>query len=163
MSTPILVFALLGAVMAVLAERRRKGLSVEGLRTGLRQMVGILPMIAVALVLAGMVEALIPDAFVKEWLSAEAGFRGVVLGVLGGILLAMGPYASYPIIVSVYGAGAGIGTTVSLLVSWSLLNLSRLPFEVGFLGLPFFLRRMVIGTLYCLLAGSVALIIETLI
>jgi len=160
-SLPILVFAGLGVLLSIVAERRERGLCLRGFKAGVCQMIGILPMIGMALLLAGMVEALIPDEFVRQWLSSEAGFRGVGLGVLGGILLAMGPYAAYPIIASVYAAGAGLGTVISLLAAWALLNLSKFPFEVGFLGLDFALRRMAIGIPYCLLVGSVAHIVET--
>ncbi len=163
MSMPILLFLGLGVLLSFLSERKKRGLSLQGLRSGLGQMIRILPMIGVSLLLAGMVEALIPEEFVQHWLSSEAGFRGIGLGVLGGALLAMGPYAAYPIIASVYAAGAGMGTAVSLLTAWSLLNLSRFPFEIGFLGLDFTLKRMAIGIPYCLLAGSLAHVLQIFI
>jgi len=88
--------------------------------------------------------------------------KGVFLGTLGGMLLAMGPYASFPIIASIYGAGAGLGTTISLVSGWTLLSLSKTPYEVGFLGARFSLLRMGISVPFCVAAGTAAHVMESL-
>ncbi len=159
--TPLLVLIGLAGALGIAAERRQQGLGLLGLQSGLRQLLGALPLVLLALWLAGMVEALVPQGFVRQWLSAEAGLRGVGLGVLGGSLLAMGPYAAYPVIASIQGAGAGMGTVISLLSAWALLSISKLPFEVGFLGPGFTARRVAVAIPYCLLAGAVAHLLET--
>ncbi len=123
---------------------------------------GLMPILLVAFALAGMLEALIPEEFVRVWLAREAGMRGVFLGTVGGLVLAMGPYASYPIIASVYGAGAGLGTTISLVTGWTLLNLTRLPYEGGILGLRFSMQRMALGLPFGLAVGTVAHLIDIL-
>ncbi|MFO8059995.1 MAG: permease [Bacillota bacterium] len=154
MIVPSAVLLSLAVILSVLLERGERGSAARGVSSGLRQMVRSLPVIIVALILAGMIEAVIPSGFVRDWMSAEAGFRGVILGVAGGALLAMGPYAAYPIIASVHSAGAGLGTTVALLTGWSLLGLSRLPYELGFMGVSFTLRRIAVALIYSLLAGA---------
>ncbi len=83
-----------------------------------------LPVILPVLVLAGLLEVMIPEEFIKSWLAQEAGFTGIILGVFGGMIMAFGPYASYPIIATIYNSGAGLGTTVSLIAGWTFLGLS---------------------------------------
>lgn len=157
-STVILLIVLAGILVFFNARNKQHG---EGFQTGFKQFLRVLPLIMVAFLFAGMLEALIPDAFIKNWLSQEAGLRGILVGTLGGMLLAMGPYASFPIIASMYGAGASVATTVSLITGWALLGLSRLPYEGGFLGFPFAIARMAFSFPFCLLAGFIAYLIET--
>lgn len=163
MTVPLVAFIILAAALAVFLERWKRGAAFRGVKAGMRQMMGTLPVIMLALLLAGMIEVLIPAEFVRDWLSAEAGMRGVFLGVIGGAMLAMGPYAAYPIIASVYSAGAGLGTAVALLTGWSLLGLSRIPYEVGFIGPGFAVRRSIVAFAYSLLAGAVAHLMSGLI
>lgn len=161
MLLPTLIFILLGVLL--LAFNARRGKHMEGLKSGIRQLLLVLPVILVAFILAGMIEAVIPEEFVRQWLAREAGMRGVALGTLGGMLLAMGPYASFPIIASIYGAGAGLGTTISLITAWTLLGMSRLPYEMGFLGPRFTAIRMSLGLPFCLAAGALAHTLESLL
>lgn len=158
MLLPTVIFVLLGLVL--LAVNARSGKHLKGLKSGARQLWFVLPVILVAFVLAGMIEAVIPEEFVRLWLAREAGMRGVVLGTLGGTLLAMGPYASFPIIASIHAAGAGLGTTISLISAWTLLGLSRFPYELGFLGPRFVAMRMVLSLPFCLMAGAMAHMLE---
>ncbi len=154
MLLPVIIFGALGIVLFLVNFRRKK--HVWGLEAGGKQLLGVLPILAIAFILAGMLEVLLPEEFVRTWLAREAGFRGIFLGTLGGMLMAMGPYASFPIIASIYGAGAGLGTVIALITGWSLLGLSRVPFEAGTLGIKFSLIRMGLGFPFCLAAGLVA-------
>jgi len=151
---PVILFGVLGIILVFM--NLRKGRHISGFQAGLKQFMGVLPILAIAFILAGMLEVLLPEEFVRNWLAREAGFRGIFLGTIGGMVLAMGPYASFPIIASIHGAGAGLGTVVALITGWSLLGLSRLPFEIGTLGFKFSLVRMGIGFPFCLAAGLIA-------
>lgn len=160
-----LTTAVLSAVALILffVNRKENGKQVEGLKIGAKEMWQCLPLILGDFVLAGMIEVLIPGEFVRDWLSAEAGFKGIVLGTLGGLLLAMGPYAAFPIIASVLASGAGLGTVVALIASWSLLGLSKAPFESSFFGLKFFVYKSILSLPFCLAAGLIAHWIELLL
>ncbi len=158
MLLPTMIFVMLALLLLII--NYKKGLHIVGVMTGLRQLYKVLPVILVAFVLAGMIEVIIPEEFVQQWLAREAGIRGVFLGTAGGMLLAMGPYASFPIIASIYGAGAGLGTTVSLIFAWCLLSFSRLPYELGFFGPRFTIFRMSLGIPFCILVGIFSHIFE---
>ncbi|MGI6084752.1 MAG: hypothetical protein ACOYIF_04835, partial [Acetivibrionales bacterium] len=95
-----------------------------------------------------------------NWLSKEAGMKGIFLGAFGGMLLATGPYAAFPIIAAVMVSGAGLGTVVALITGWCLLGLSKAPFETAFYGAKFFTYKLVISIPFCLAAGILAHIAE---
>ncbi len=160
MTTSLLIFAILALIL--FTANIRNGKHWNGIRAGLWQLAIALPVILLALVLAGLLEVMIPEEFIKSWLAQEAGFTGIILGVFGGMIMAFGPYASYPIIATIYNSGAGLGTTVSLIAGWTFLGLSKVPFESGFLGLRFSLLRLALAFPLCLFAGAIAHLIELL-
>lgn len=89
------------AFLLIFLNYKKTGKQIEGLKVGLKQMINTIPLILGAFILAGMIEVLIPVEFVQNWLSKEAGLKGIVMGTFGGMILAMGPYASFPIIASI--------------------------------------------------------------
>ncbi len=161
MTSSILIFLGLGLLFVIL--NARSGRHGRGLNDSRTMLWGVLPVIVVAFVLAGMVEALIPEQFVRQWLAREAGMRGVLFGTVGGSLLAMGPYASFPIIASIWSAGAGWGTVISLITAWALFGLNKMPFEIGFFGLRFTLIRVGLCLPLCMGAGALAHLLDLVV
>jgi len=153
----------LATVLLIIINAKTTGRHMEGIRIGLKQMIGLIPMLLSAFVLAGMLEAVIPEGFVSQWLAREAGLKGILLGTVAGMLSAVGPYAFFPIVASISASGAGLGTVVSLVVGWCLLGLSRLPYEAGLLGMKFSLVRMAVSLPICIIAGMAAHAVELLI
>ena len=49
----------------------------------------------------------------------------MLLGTLGGAVMAMGPYAFFPIVASVMASGAGLGTIISMITGWALMSLEQ--------------------------------------
>ncbi len=148
------------AMILVGVNYKYNGKHMEGLKVGMRQLVQTIPLILCAFILAGMIEVLIPVEFVENWLSKEAGLKGIVLGTFGGMLLAMGPYASFPIIASILVSGAGLGTVVALITGYCVLGLSKAPYETAFYGVKYFVYKSLIGIPFCLAAGLLAHIID---
>lgn len=148
------------AIILTIINLKKTGKQYEGLKQGLKQFLKTAPIILGAFILAGIIEVLIPREFVQNWLSKEAGIRGVVLGTFGGMLLAMGPYAFFPIVSSIIVSGAGLGTIISIITGWVLLNLSRFPYEAGFFGIEFTLKKLIFSIPFSLLAGFIAFVLE---
>ncbi|MGI6643728.1 MAG: permease [Bacillota bacterium] len=144
------------ALILMVVNARKTGKHLEGLKSGMNQLLATLPLILTAFVLAGMIEVLIPVEFVQDWLSKEAGWKGILLGSFGGMLLAMGPYAAFPIIASIMAAGAGLGTIISLITSWCILGLNKAPYETAFCGVKYLRFKVLIGLPACLAAGLLA-------
>ena len=113
--TTVVLGLLAGILMLINA--KTTGQQWKGVQVGLKQMLQTVPLLVAAFILGGMIEVLVPAEFVEQWLSAQAGLRGILLGTLGGMILAMGPYAAFPIVGSILAAGGGLGTLVALLTS----------------------------------------------
>ncbi len=144
------------AIILIFVNARKSGKQVEGFKSGLKLLLNSLSLIICAFILAGMIEVLIPVEFVENWLSKGAGLKGIFLGTFGGMLLAMGPYAAFPIIGSILSAGAGWGTVVALITGWCLLGLSKAPFETTFGGIKFYVYKTLISIPFCFAAGLLA-------
>ena len=153
----------IAAVILVLINSKKNGKQYDGIKSGIKQMLYTAPLIIVAFVLAGLIEVLIPEEFVRSWLSKEAGLRGIFLGTLGGMLLAMGPYAFFPIASSIMDSGAGSGTMISLITGWTLLSLSKMPFETAFFGMKFFVSKLALSIPFSIASGFIAHILEVLL
>ena len=106
--------------------------------------------------MAGMIQALIPDEMISKWIGAESGFRGILLGTLLGGLTPGGPYVSMPVAAGLLRTGAGIGTMVAFITSWSLLAVARWPVEIGLMGWKFLLIRLACVFFFPPIAGLVA-------
>ena len=87
---------------------------------------------------------------------AEAGFGNAIGSLVGG-LIPSGPYVAYPIIVSMYKAGASLATVISFVTGWMLWSTSRLPFELALFGPRFSALRMALYLVFPPLVGLMVL------
>ncbi|MFS8541229.1 MAG: permease [Tissierellales bacterium] len=162
MAQTTIIFSI-AAFLLMIVNSKKNGKQYEGLKAGLKQMIQTAPLILGAFILAGLIEVLIPEEFVRSWLSKEAGFKGIFLGTFAGMILAMGPYAAFPLASSILGSGAGIGTIVALVTGWCLLSLSKMPFETAFFGVKFFLSKLLISIPFAIFSGFIAHLLEIFI
>ncbi len=153
----------IAALVLFLINLKKTGKHYEGLKSGFKQFIKIAPVILGAFILAGFIEVLIPKEFVHDWLSKEAGVKGIVLGTFGGMILAMGPYAFFPIVASIMASGAGLGTVISMISGWALLGLSKMPYETAFVGVNFFIKKLIYSIPLSLIAGFIAFLLELII
>lgn len=150
----------IAAILLMFVNTRQNGKQYEGLKRGIKQMVQTAPLILGAFILAGIIEVIIPEEFVKSWLSTEAGFKGIFLGTFAGMILAMGPYAAFPIAASILVSGAGLGTVVALITGWCLLSLMKMPFETAFFGVKFFISKLLFSLPFAIISGLIAHLLE---
>jgi len=116
----------------------------------------ILPQICGGLIIAGLVQVLIPRDAVSRWLGEEAGLRGLFIAQIAGALTPGGPFGSFGIVYALAKVGADIGVLITYLTAWTTLSVLRLViWEIPFLGFDFSMLRFVI----CLPMGIVAGII----
>lgn len=154
-ATVLLVVA--AVVLAVAAYRRDPRLVTVGLKDGGRLLLKQAPVLIIAFILAGYLEVLLPPELVRYWLGTEAGFKGVVIGSLVGGLIPSGPYVAYPIIASMYKAGASLATVIAFVTGWMLWSTSRLPFELALFGPRFAVLRMALYLVFPPLTGLLVL------
>jgi len=156
MLIPTIIMGVIAIALLYIAYQRGGGEHVVGLKSAGNLLVQILPLLIFAFIVAGMIRVLIPQELISKWVGAESGFRGILIGsVLGGIMPG-GPYVSMPIIAGLLRTGAGIGTMVALITSWSLIAIARLPMEIGILGWKFALIRLACVFFFPPIAGLIA-------
>jgi uncharacterized membrane protein YraQ (UPF0718 family) len=148
--------AAIAAILFVIALYRGQGEHLAGLRAALDMTVQILPLLILAFIVAGLVQALLPKEELARWVGAESGLRGLIIGTVAGAVAPGGPYVSLPIAAGLLSAGASVGTMVAFLTGWSLWAFSRLPMEVGILGWRLALIRLACTFFFPPIAGLLA-------
>jgi len=156
MLLPTVLMGLVAVCLVVLAWSKGEGKHIEGMRSGLDLMVGIVPLLFFAFVVAGMIQVLLPSELLAKWVGTESGIRGILVGTVAGGLSPGGPYVSLPIVAGLLRSGAGVGTMVAFLTGWSLWAVARLPMEVGILGWKFTLVRVASTFFFPPIAGLIA-------
>jgi uncharacterized protein len=149
-----LALAVLAVVLAVLAYLKDPGLPVIGARNGLSFLWFILPRLIPALIVAGMIQVLVPQEVVSRHFGHQAGVRALVIATIAGMLTPGGPMVSVPFMVAAANSGAGLPSLVAYMTSWSLFGLQRIvAWEAPLMGWKFVVTRVVSTIAFPVLAG----------
>jgi len=149
-------FAVIASILSIIAYRREPAIFFDGWKYGFKLLIKIFPILVLAFGISGLVQALVPKELIAGWLGKESGWKGIFLGCVAGALIPGGPYTSFPIVAALYQAGAGIGTLVAFITSWSLWALARLPIEAALISPKFMLVRFVCTAIFPPIAGGLA-------
>ncbi len=156
MIIPTIIMGVLAVVLTVIAYNRGGGEHITGLKSAGSLLLQIIPLLIFAFVVAGMIQLLVPAEMISKWVGAESGIRGILIGTAIGSIMPGGPYILLPVSAGMLRTGAGVGTMVALLTSWSLIGVSRLPMEIGILGWKFTLIRIACTFFFAPVAGWIA-------
>jgi len=156
MLVPTIIMAALAIILFVVGRQRGGGCEVQGLRFAAGLLAQMLPLLVFALVVAGMIQVLVPRELLAKWIGTESGLRGILIGTVAGGFSPGGPYVNLPIVAGLMQSGASIGTLVAFLTSWPLWAVSRLPMEVGLLGWRFTAIRLATTFFFPPIAGLLA-------
>jgi len=159
MLIPTLVMAVLALILLYIGYSRGQGQHLIGLKAAWRMTWQVLPLLVFAFVMAGMIQALIPQETITKWVGGQSGWRGILIGCAAGGLTPGGPYVSLPIVAGLARAGASVPTLVAYLTAWSIYAVARLPMEVGLLGPRFVIVRLCSSFLLPPLAGWLTLLL----
>lgn len=117
----------------------------------------VAPRIGAAMLLAALVQVLLPRDHVARWIGARSGWRGLVIASVVGAVTPGGPMTSFPVVAALYAAGADRGALIAYVTSWALLGMQRvLIWEAPFLGKDFVVMRLAVSWCLPLLAGMLA-------
>jgi len=133
MDTATLIMIALAVILTLVAYLRG-GVHWQGLQRGGRLFWSNLLLLLASFAVAGLAQVLIPRDIIQRWIGAESGWRGILLGSVAGGLVPGSPYAVFPIVGSLYQAGASLGAVVSFVSAWALWSVTRLPTEVALIG-----------------------------
>lgn len=155
-----LVLALIALILGVIAYRHPKKLHMEGLRIGWQYIPTILPRIVMAVLVSGFFSVILPTDLVGTYLGKESGVKGILIGSLVGGFIPGGPIISFPIVVVLFKAGAGIPQLIALVTAWSVFAFHRIiAFEIPLMGFRFAMVRMLSSISLPPLAGILAILI----
>jgi hypothetical protein len=129
----------------------------EAVRGDLDLLIFLVPRMLGGMLLAGLVQMLLPPEVVSKWVGAESGMRGLVIASIVGALTPGGPMTSFPIVVAFYMSGADRGALVAYITAWSVLGFQRLlVWELPLLGPEITFYRLLAVFWMPVLAGLIA-------
>lgn len=160
MKAAILSFALV--LVLLLGVAARQGRLLEGFRATGTAAAQVVPILLLAILMMGFLNVLMPQAWVDRWLSDDAGWRGMGLAWLAGVLTPGGGGIGMPVAAGLLTGGASPAVVVTYLVSLSTLNVLRLPMEAGFYGWRITMIRWISCLLLPFLAGGLVRIVAPL-
>ena len=149
-----LVLLGIAIILAVVAYIKDPGLPWLGAKTGFTMLGFILPRLIPALILAGLMQVLVPQEIVARHFGREGGLRGIVIAAFAGILTPGGPMVSVPFMVALANSGAAMPPLVAYMTSWSLFGMQRIiAWEAPLMGWRFVFVRVIPSLAFPVLAG----------
>lgn len=130
---------------------------LDALRSAGTLLLGIAPLIIVALFVGGYVQALLPHNLVARWLGEDSGSGRYLLASAAGVVTPAGPFGAFPLVVALRNAGAPFDVCVVYLSAWATLGIQRIViWELPFLGPDFVLLRVLASLPVPIAAGFLA-------
>jgi uncharacterized membrane protein YraQ (UPF0718 family) len=158
----ILIWLLAGALI-LFAALRGQDTAIAGLRGSWRAMLSLLPLLLGVFIIIGFAEELLPKQLIADLLGGGSGLKGIFIASGLGILTPGGPFVSYPLVATLYAAGASIGPLVAFITAWALGSVSRLPLEIGVVGVRLTAIRLASSIIFPPLAGLIATFLVRLV
>ena len=151
------VLAVLALITAALAYMKDPGLPAIGARNGLSLLWFIIPRLVPALILAGMLQVLIPQETVARFFGRQSGLTAICVASVAGMITPGGPMVSVPLLVVLANSGMALGPLVAYMTSWSLFGLQRIiAWEAPLMGWHFVGVRVASSVIFPILAGWLA-------
>lgn len=149
-----IVLALLAVAFAIIAYLKDPSLPVIGARNGLAMLGFILPRLIPALILAGLLQVLVPQETVARYFGRTGGMKAILVASLAGVLTPGGPMISVPLMVVLANSGAGLPSLVAYMTAWSLFGVQRIiAWEAPLLGWKFVAVRVIPSLIFPVVAG----------
>jgi len=148
------VLLVLAVAATGIAYWKDPSLPVLGAKTGFKLIWFILPRLIPALILAGMLQVLIPQETVARYFGQKSGMSAIILASVAGLLTPGGPMVSVPLLVVLANSGMALGPLVAYMTSWSLFGIQRIiAWEAPLMGWHFVMVRAVSSLAFPILAG----------
>jgi len=119
--------------------------------------VGVVPLIALGMMLGGFARELADPNRIAPILGAQSGWLGLILATALGAVTPGGPFAAFPIVYALFLAGADVGAVIAFLTAWSIIGVHRIVvWELPLLGHEFVIVRVLTSLPLPVLAGALA-------
>ena len=154
LDTSTLLLAAVAVVLAILAYLKDPGLPMVGAKNGVAMLAFVIPRMVVAIILAGLMQVLVPQDFVSRHFGQGGGVRALLLATLAGMITPGGPMVTVPFMVALANSGAALSSLVAYMTAWSLFGLQRIiAWEAPLMGWRFVVARVVPSLAFPVIAG----------
>jgi len=148
------ILAGIALILAGVAYSKDPGLPWVGVKNGLSLLTFVLPRLIPALILAGLMQVLVPQHVVARYFGQAGGMKAIAMASLAGALTPGGPMVTVPLLVVLSNSGAGLPSLVAYMTSWSLFGLQRIiAWEAPLMGWRFVTVRVLASIAFPILAG----------
>lgn len=152
------ILVVVAALLGLIALRKGAAVAGEGLLHAARQFIVVMPRLLLATLTAGFVGVLTPSEPIAELIGADSGIRGILIASVVGGFVPSGPIISFPIVVVLSHAGAGVPQLVAFVTAWSVFAFHRvLIYESTMMGWRFSAIRLASSAVLPPVAGLAAL------
>jgi uncharacterized membrane protein YraQ (UPF0718 family) len=150
----VILLVVLAIVLAVIAYLKDPGLPALGAKTGFSMLWFVLPRLVPALMVAGMLQVLVPQETVARYFGRQSGITAILLASAAGVITPGGPMVSVPLLVVLANSGMALGPLVAYMTAWSLFGMQRIiAWEAPLMGWHFVLVRVVPSLAFPVIAG----------
>ena len=143
-------------VLMAVAQWRDPEVLQPALKEGGLTFVRFLPILLAAFLIINLIQRLVPAETIEAWLSQSKGPKGHLIAWAVGFVTPGGPMIAFPLVGVLYKAGASVALLVTYVSSVLMLNMIRLPLELGFYGFRLTALRYVSCLVLPLAAGLIA-------
>jgi uncharacterized membrane protein YraQ (UPF0718 family) len=152
--TSTIVLLVLAPALAAVAYLKDPGLPLVAAKNGVAMFAVILPRLVPALLLAGLIQVLVPEAVVSRYFGREGGTRAILVATAAGMVTPGGPMVSVPFMVALAHSGAALPSLVAYMTSWSLFGIQRIiAWEAPLMGWRFVAVRVIPSLAFPVVAG----------
>ncbi|MFQ5710926.1 MAG: permease [Candidatus Geothermarchaeales archaeon] len=135
----------------------------EATQRSIETFANILILILAGIALGSVIQAVVPKEIIAKTLGAKSGLPGILLATGIGAVMPGGPYVLYPILASLYAAGADISPIVAFIIAWSTIAFGRVPIELAFFDLKIVATRIIVGIPLPIIAGYLTKVVVNLV
>ena len=149
-----LILSSLALGFAFVAYLKDPSLPALGARNGLALLWFIVPRLVPALILAGMLQVVIPQDTVARYFGSQSGLSAIFMASAAGIVTPGGPMVSVPLLVVLANSGMALGPLVAYMTAWSLFGMQRIiAWEAPLMGWHFVAVRTASSLVFPIVAG----------
>jgi uncharacterized membrane protein YraQ (UPF0718 family) len=148
MDTNVLILLSGTVLLALAVALKNPSLLADAVQNSVKLLGGVWPELLLGFLLAGLLDVLIPERQLVQWLGGQNVLYGILAGWAIGLMLPGGPYLIFPIVANLLRQGAAPGPLIALITAKVLLSPIRmLSYEAPLLGWPMTLSRLIPGLL----------------
>lgn len=148
----LILITLIAIAASLIADRRK---TWQGVLTGLKMFVKLLPAILAVLVLVSIALYLLPNELIVEYLGEKAGIAGYLIAALTGSIALIPGFIAYPLAGILVKTGVRYPVIAVFMTTLMMVGILTLPLEINYFGMRVSLVRNFLFLLAALLIGGI--------